>query len=991
MSTWRKKETFQESGSQIDKHSIKKKKEPMKGLQRPVENFANIEVFDVLRNNENLPKENLPKENLPIVNLPKENLPNVNLPKENKNIKEGFDFIGDSYFRNTKRIKLFNIKGLTDIFKKLINLFLSPLENIDALFERLLYELLRILLAFLLDECNPNIKKTSYVDDVKKSFVWSNRDYFTNMKEGMKEGLKKGYFTWDLSRRKQFKTTIDNLYSIHTAQFKEDDLYNALEKIPDIDIIAMNQTYNYNENLMKARLGEFYVDELNKIKIGDKTPESLSKKELFDFNNLIDNKLEKKKVRDIVFTKFPNQDWTRLNDGVYPLPGLVYIVRPTAAPNKQPGQGELTECEKQKNGMQKSLKEYSQFLKKQIYMLFLIPISMYVVYNVYYLFFFKDYILPVKTDDGYVHGDLDAGFDENCVQKEPEKKCNERVRHPIFPDWENIFHYYEKNQADFLFEFVFKPTKMVYSFLNAVKVFFRGKNTIGSFFTGSDKNLFNLKDDFPYLFLLATFAIVYTVLLRNGSDILGVMVNLVKFEIDNFKIGNINISMLAASMTSMFLIFSLFKKGLGIGLKDGIMSIFQWLTGCALGNASKKIAPAINQDGAKNEEEEEEENPNKFGDFLKRMQTNAVENYSKLADPEKRSWLIWCFLNTTHQPLVLGGTPLSFILKLILMIIFWIFKFSAAAAMVPLSIYILIIYFFYNSLYGIYDNADDKNDTSAKIELIDRIIYTKLYDIFDVQDPPKEDALPGEDTNFCRTRKNEISYRNYPRVIFKILSWGIIFFMTEIFAFTIISQGHSDVKNLPKGQGEDEVRFYNALTTALRIIYVVLGIFVALWCLYKLWKIVPNHVKFYRMDLFQSINKEDNEEKEAFHRFKTFEFDKSACNTEYDEKIGIANVLIMKPFLTPSLKVFTNGDELNKKYVEEYATRSTTLARWSEKITKMGNKLKGSLPDFNKMFDFSTRSSDNELSPEEKAESKRKFEESGNRLLAKSRQDKKTA
>jgi hypothetical protein len=981
MSTWRKKETFQMSDSSNNLVSDNPNEKNQKKIKKKpqLENFANIPMFDVLKNEK------------PIIDDSNKNDSNKNDSNKDDSNKEGtkddvkedgkeagkegfFNFIGDDYFRNSKRNKLFKFQGLNDFFKRLLDFLLSPLTNLDDLFERLLYELLRLLLAFTLEDCNPRLKKTPK-DEITKSFVWSNRDSFTNMKEGFALPEKEGEL-------KSLKTTIDELYTIHASQFKSDDAYNKYQKIGNADMSDTSIYSKYNENFMKASLGAYYIKFLGEK--GTTYGAALDKYELFEFNNLMDNELDKKAVRDAVFNMNLVLTSPWFSKEIYPLPTVVFKEKPVpAAPVAPVIQGVVDKdaCEKQKDGMQGPLKGYSKLIKDQIYMFLLVPISMYVVYNFYYLFFFKDVVGPVKTDDGYKHGDLDIPFDkETCKQEIDDAHGKMKCENPIFPDWENIFHYFEKNKADFLLEFIFKPVKLIYSFLNAFKSLFRGKSDIASkiwdFIGIKDVPATNLKDDLPYIFLLGTFSMIYLILLNYGSSILGIMFKLLKLDIDNIKMGETNLTQLALSVTSLCLILSLFKKGFGVDFTAYFKPFLQPPSGTPVKTQESEEAKSEDEGKEKSEE-----------DDLKDAKKTGINNYKKLSDPRQRTWLVWLFVDTTYEPLILPGNIYSGIVKLIGMIIFWIFKFIVATMMVPVSIYIMIIYFFYNMLFGVSDNADNTNDTSTKTELMDRIIYTKLYDWYDKSDPVakqyvdsngspinfddngyqippvldsdgnsikqlfNDDGIPIDENgnpldDFCRIRDNKISYWNYPKIILKFISWVIIFFMTEIFGLTIIDKGFKSVKQMPGGNTPDEIRFYNALATALSIIYFVLGLLIVLWCIYKLFVIAPKHKKYYSMDVFQSAY-------ESQSKFKCFEFDKKLdCETEYDKRIQLKTdspfYQIFNP--KPAYNVFMNSDELNKEYVKNYVNRAPAIGRWADKIGKFGSKMKGYLPDFKKMF-----------------------------------------
>jgi len=958
MSTWRKKETF--------KGKLKKETQKSETL---VENFANIPMFDVLHNTQN--EQNIiepdMKNNVEIKQEPQYNQENptkigkkdteveetkqretiekpykMAIPlNSNTNVKEtikegfAFNFIGDDYFKNSKRNKLMKIDGVDNFIKKIMDYLLYPFENIDKILENFIYEILRIFLAFMLDKCNPRLQ-SSVNDEVKRSFVWMSkgaRAPFTTMKEG---------FTVPKTNEQlsNLKTTIDNLFTIHVEQFKKDTRYNQYRKIDNVDMKDIDTSNEYNEKYLKACLGIYYLQ-----RIQEKTPDGktlkygseLDKYELFDFNNTIDADLEKSEIRNAVF-KIPYDDKNEWFANIYKLP-KVKLIKPVNDTPDATIKRELTDCEKQQDAMKKSLQRYTKIIKEQLYMLFLIPISMYVVYNFYYLFFFKDYINSVKDENGgYTHGDLDRPFNAGGQQNFdgsgnplPSSDCN----HPIFPDWENIFHYFEKNYADILLEFIFKPVKLFYTSINAMKVLFRGKFKYPLFPTST-----NMKDDLPYVFLLGTFGMVYYILFKYGSKILKLGYSLLKFDVNNVKLGKTNIKTLAFSITNLCLVFSLFRKGFGVNLQ----SMFNFFPN---GKQKAETQSATTKTDSTNGSPPEQKSF--FSNFTDKMTNLFAKNYDGLADPKKRSWLVWCLIKTTFAPVIIPDSSIiSIFFKFIIMVLFWILKFVIATGMVPLSIYIFIIYFFYNMLFGVSDNADNTNDTSTKYELIDRIIYTKLYDIYDNIDPAikidKDEAGNPIDPVWYKFRDEKLTGFTIAKDILKLVCWIAIFFMTEIFALVIIFKGFTTFKNLPRGgRDPNELRFYNTLSTVLCIIYVVLGTLICLWCAYKMYAKAPKHMNDYRLDLFQRANDKS--------KFKSFEFDKNLnCRTEYDTQIKLDDPLFGYFNLQQSGCVFMNSDTLNEDYVKKYAERSSAIKRWSKKLGDFGNKMKKYLPDLNKIY-----------------------------------------
>ena len=59
----------------------------------------------------------------------------------------------------------------------------------------------------------------------------------------------------------------------------------------------------------------------------------------------------------------------------------------------------LEACEKANQVIQKECEQYAKVIKNEIYRLFTIPIFVYIIYNAYYLLFFKDCYGQSKTVD----------------------------------------------------------------------------------------------------------------------------------------------------------------------------------------------------------------------------------------------------------------------------------------------------------------------------------------------------------------------------------------------------------------------------------------------------------------------------------------------------------------------------------------------------------------------------------------------------------------
>ena len=210
----------------------------------------------------------------------------------------------------------------------------------------------------------------------------------------------------------------------------------------------------------------------------------------------------------------------------------------------------MSKCQQENDRMQKECEEYAKKIKGEIYRMICVPIMVYVVYNFYYMFFFKDcFDLVKKTDD--------AG---NMIY---EHKCMDCFT-PIFPDWEMMYRSFEQRQTDFLFEFIFKPVKMVYTILNAVKAFFR-KGFFG----------YVIKDNVPYLFFLWTFTIVYRFMTKRADIILNTLKTLAKLKIPDVQImGRKALDSYAKGVTVFFFFFSFLNKFFGISISEIMECIY---------------------------------------------------------------------------------------------------------------------------------------------------------------------------------------------------------------------------------------------------------------------------------------------------------------------------------------------------------------------------------------------------------------------------------
>jgi hypothetical protein len=383
--------------------------------------------------------------------------------------------------------------------------------------------------------------------------------------------------------------------------------------------------------------------------------------------------------------------------------------------------GPLSECEKLKRRVRNEFTNYAKIIKNEIYRILLIPIILYVVYNFYYMFFFRDCDGRVRYENGEY---INQGF--SC-------------KNPTYPDWESYFHSYENHNTDVIFEYIFKPAKFMYTILNALKAIIRTLPLIGI-----DSNIIP-----PYIYLFSTFLIVYDTIKKKGPKIMSFYSNFYNtFSLPNNTYWN-NLEKLVKSLTIMFFSLSVVKDIAG----------FNW------------------------------------HETLQRYAIN-VDNTLFEKEPSSRSWLLW---------LILPPTFIIMFFKFVIFILYWIFKYFAATALIPFAIFVAVIYITYTSFFAIYNNSNSECDYSSKVELINRIIYTRLYDV------------PKEPKGF-----------EYVKYIFKSICWIIMAFMTEIFSLYILKKGLHNITDKIGGS-----TYAETIKLVLIIIYSCIFGIIGLWCLYK--------------------------------------------------------------------------------------------------------------------------------------------------------------
>ena len=200
-----------------------------------------------------------------------------------------------------------------------------------------------------------------------------------------------------------------------------------------------------------------------------------------------------------------------------------------------------TEYQKCIDKHNKELRNDARVIKNEFYNILFIPILIYLVYNVFYLFFYKDYY-----------------YDE------AKKKLDDNFKFPMFPDIETMYHNTEKFKTNIIFEHLFKPVKCVYTTLNAIKVLIQ----------------FILPYTPPWLWFFITTIGVFFTYYYWGNLLVSIYTHLLfKFEVVNFKIGvteegnPIRIESMVEWLFRIFFAYHGFSSIFDIDIKEIFLSI----------------------------------------------------------------------------------------------------------------------------------------------------------------------------------------------------------------------------------------------------------------------------------------------------------------------------------------------------------------------------------------------------------------------------------
>ena len=552
----------------------------------------------------------------------------------------------------------------------------------------------------------------------------------------------------------------------------------------------------------------------------------------------------------------------------------------------------MSKCQQENDRMQKECEEYAKKIKGEIYRMICVPIMVYVVYNFYYMFFFKDcFDLVKKTDE-----------EGNLVY---EHKCMECFT-PIFPDWEMMYRSFEQRQTDFLFEFIFKPVKLAYTVLNAIKAFFR-KGFFG----------YVIKDNVPYVFFLWTFTIVYRFMTKRAGIILKTLKTLSKLKLPDVQImGRNALDSYAKGVTVFFFFFSFLNKFFGISISEIMECIYNaYLARKAAKEAAalaKKLAEKQLAPSGEKKEGFFSGMKSKVSSFLGKKKgsiqdtplmtggappppdnTKSLMGDCKLQGPAyESSWVKWIMTP--------GDGPFTKLIKIVCAIIYWILKFAISMTMVKLSKTIFNLYFFVNGVFGIVNFTTPLQSSSYKLDLIHRIFYTKL----------------------CSS-----NWRTEPMKYFaKCLVFIPIYFLVELVILHNLMKGIKNYSSMSSNKkayntglsaktNEDADKNSMAVKTFMMILNGLLVMFILLWCIYKARYKMPT--------LVRSYEEQDNP---AIDKRLTYDCSKEPDVYEERTKNSV-------------IKIMMKSDEFNKAFLDQFETRTAGMKKPSALggfITKMG-------------------------------------------------------
>jgi len=164
------------------------------------------------------------------------------------------------------------------------------------------------------------------------------------------------------------------------------------------------------------------------------------------------------------------------------------------------------------------------------------------------------------------------------------------------------------------------------------------------------------------------------------------------------------------------------------------------------------------------------------------------------------------------------GSGIIMVFKTIGFIIYWILRATVTSLIIPVSIFIFVVYFFWISIFSLFDYTDKNHSYNDKLEMIDRFIYTKLF------------------------VKSETS----PMWFFRSVCFLAIFLLTEIVIFYTLYKNMKSFNNMPapKKGGPIAANAAQSIKTFMNILTSILIVILVIWSIFKYYtnKIMLNEM-----------------------------------------------------------------------------------------------------------------------------------------------------
>jgi hypothetical protein len=284
--------------------------------------------------------------------------------------------------------------------------------------------------------------------------------------------------------------------------------------------------------------------------------------------------------------------------------------------------------------------------------------------------------------------------------------------------------------------------------------------------------------------------------------------------------------------------------------------------------------------------------------------------------------------------------PAAGLLKTIYMLIYWGLKYYITVALVPVAVLIGFIYIVWNLLFGLYNYSNSEISISDKIELMERVMYTKLY-----------------------IGSGEVPRKWTFMNVFKGLCWVLLFFMFEITAFIVFAVGLSKLMKTIKS---------TELKTFLIIFYsMILGL-IGLWSIRKFMKQgTKMNAQYIDRETFlnQPANAGKNidfgdEPDKRIEIVKNMDINGNGKGNGNPGNICKDNYEIQTE--NKFFSIFLNSDKMNYPIIEEFMKKNTdsnkpsSLSKWSKSISSKFGKMNAYIGEkAQKMSNYVKEKSDN--------------------------------